>query len=224
MKALDHRRVAMMRRLASFGVLYEKAFARGSGGARLFQRLEQILAVIADERLSQLSGRTRAQGGKALRVHARADLLARLAAIRATTRLLAKQRRDVWNTFRRLRRPRDEELLALARSIAADVAPNERAFIDHNMPATFLADLRTAIERFDGVLTGRVEARTQHMTARTNIRETMSAAAALVEQLDAVVLNALGGDEIAMLAWRHSRRIPKPRGRPKTRRTPGPES
>jgi len=218
MKDVDTRRAAMMRRLSVFGVMYEKAFARGTAGANLFRRLEQTLAMIDAERLSQLSGRTHARGGKTRRMHARADLLARLAAIRATTRVLAKQRRDVSDAFRRLRRPRDGELVALARSIADDVAPNERAFIDHNMPATFLADLRTAIERFDGVLTGRVAARTEHMTARTNIRETMSAAAMLVQQLDAVVVNALGRDEIAMNAWRRARRIPKPRGRPKARK------
>ena len=224
MKDIDSRRLAMLERLFAFGLNRREAFAPGSAGAKLFQQLERTIEAIRNEVTLQYSGHVHASGGKGLRTQARAELLAQLAAIRATTRTIAKQRRDVSDKFRKLRRPRDQDLLTLARSIAADVAPNERAFIDHNMPPTFLAELRSAIDQFEGVLDRRVAARTEHMTARTNIRLTMSAAATLVQQLDAVVVNALRRDEVAMKLWRRARRIPKPRGRPKARRRPAPES
>ncbi len=210
-----------MQRVVAFGVQYRRSLAGGTAGARLFATLDEHVRAIQHEVDEQAEGRLRAGENTCTRAEARAALLAQLAAISATARALTKRRGDVAEHFRRLRRPRDYELLKVARSMAEAIAPNQAAFVDHHMSPTFLADLRAAIAAFERVQTARVDSRTRHVSATLNIRRALACAAETIRGLDAAVLNVFHANPLAMNAWQRARRVHGVPGRRK-RRTPPP--
>jgi len=225
MRDVDVRRCTMLERLCVFGERYRKAFLPGTVGHNLFAALRAHLDAITRAAVAQ-SAATRRSGRRAPRTDPKRVLLDQLDAIKAAT-LAARRRRDLPPVFARLRKPRDGDLAAIARSIADEATPNQALLIAHHLPATFLVDLQAAIAAFERTFAARIDDRSRRMTARADIRRLLVDAGAIARQLDVIVPNALGRGRGDVALWKDARRVEKKRGRPrrvKRRKAPVRES
>jgi hypothetical protein len=207
MNVHETRRYQMLKRVREFGVAYAEAFAPIEAAGRLFSAVDAAIAGVDDHAAAQRAGRRGAREHTAATAAARKALLTRLHAVRRTARVLALDESGVGTGFVMPKDPPDLMLIATARSFASAAEPFESAFISLALPATFIADLRAAMDAFEAMRRTDSTAVAARIRARLGIETAAAAGFAAVRRLDAIVPNHLRDNATAIAAWRLARHV-----------------
>jgi hypothetical protein len=200
------RRFLMLARVGAFGATYAEQFPAGSMGSQLFAIVRTCVADAAQHEVAHKSGRGEARRAMASVVAARRALRKQLDAIRRTAKALALDAPAFDRRFLLPRGNSDGRLLMAGRVFAQRARKRSSDFVAHGLPSTFLADLATAISRFEDAAHGRAANRRARTLATAGLKSSLDAAFAVVQRLDAVVPNVVEHLPAAMAAWRSARR------------------
>ncbi len=211
MNALENRQLEMFARVREFGVARAAEFPAGTLGQELFTTLSQVVANLETHATSQTSQRNEAKKTTASKTAVRETLLATLAALQRTAKVLALNDPGLENSFRLPRKVTDQSLLTAARAMVAKVTPLSAEFIRHELPTDFVAKLTAQITALEETITNRSEARSGQVTATASIGQMIDQGLALVQRLDAMMRNKYASEPQVMAAWETARRVTKPR-------------
>ena len=96
--------------------------------------------------------------------------------------------------FRMPRANSDQALLTAARAFADDAEPLKDVFIAHELPSTFLDDLRTEIDAVERAAQAQATGRELSAGAAAQIEAALETALTAVQRLDVIVVNRLRDD------------------------------
>ncbi len=106
----------------------------------------------------------------------------------------------------------DQALLNAARAFAADADPLRDAFVSHELPTTFLDELRARIAAFERALSERTTARGAHVAATAALDAALERGVTAARRLDAIVRNKFRDDPAKLAVWTtasHTERTPR---------------
>lgn len=207
MNDLETRRHEMFVRVRDFGTTHAVSFPVNTLGGEQYAVVRAAVEDLARASASQSSGVGSAQHATASRSVARAELREELQAISQTARAMALDDPGLENKFRMPRSGSDAALLTTARAFALDAAPLKDDFIKHELPATFLADLQTAIDDFERAVGSQNTNRETHVSATVSIDSTIERGMNAVRRLDAIVRNKFRDDAATLAAWESARHV-----------------
>jgi len=207
MKSLDVKKYNMLVRVRDYGAARADLFPPGSLGARTFTEIGTVVDRLNASVTSERSGRRAARQGVVSKAAARAGLRRALEAVSRTARGVALDTPDILGRFHMPDAQKDHELAAAARQFADEATPLAAAFVAHGLPESFVADLRGALATFERAIGGRALARETHVGARADIAAALDLAFEMLQRLDAIVENRVGGDPSALAAWRLARNV-----------------
>ncbi|MDQ3821509.1 MAG: hypothetical protein M3362_28045 [Acidobacteriota bacterium] len=148
MDDLTTRKYEAFLRVRELGNTYKNSIPAGNVAADLLDRLDTIIEEMRTHASTQASKMSTAlQGGKNKR-DGREELQRRLASMTQTAKSMDFTTPGVAEKFRAPRKLKDQDLITIARSFAADAVPLKSDFIKRGLPATFLEDLNREIEEF----------------------------------------------------------------------------
>lgn len=211
MNALENRQLEMLARVREFGVARAADFPAGTLGQEMFTTLTQVVASLATHATSQTSQRNEAKKNTTAKAAARETLLASLAALQRTARVLALADPGLEKSFRLPRKVTDQSLLTAARAMAATAAPLAGELTRHELPADFVTQLSAQITALEETITNRSEARSAQVTATASIGQTVEQGLEIMQRLGALVRNKYGTQPQVMAAWETARRVTRPR-------------
>jgi hypothetical protein len=226
MQDADRRTGDMFERVREFFAIRADSVTPKSRAEELLAALDEVIKDVNTHAAAQTSGKAAAQSGTQSKGAAREALIETLEAMRRTARAIALDNPAFVNNFRLPRgRLNDQELLAIARSFAADAAPVKDEFIHYDMPADFLEDLNADIESFEQACGAQNRSTDAHIAATAALSAALERGLNIVRQLDAIVRNKFRDDRATLAAWtsaRHIERAPKRKSAPT--QTPPPPS
>lgn len=183
-------------------------FPAGSKGGSLAASVKEELAGLAALDVARTVGASKRQQGTAGRGGVRASLRRRVAAVSDTAKTIALDRPDVKGIFVLAGKDgSDRTLIATARAFADAAASLVGLFVEYNLPATFVHDLRSdadSLEHYISLQTAGVGAR---VSSKTTADATLQRLNELAERLDTVVRNRYRDDPDKLAAWEHARRV-----------------
>ena len=200
------RKIEMLIRVRDFGVANSSSFAADSRAAKLFSSLSTVITELQTLSSNQASGTHSAREINTSLSLAREAVIEDLHAISLTARSLAHTAPGLENKFRRPRKIRDQELLAIARAFANDAEPLKAEFIALEMPASFLSDLEANIAALEAEMTDRHTTQNSKSAATTSMDSVLDRAVDIVQQLQAAVQNRFQTDDGLITAWRRASR------------------
>jgi len=222
MRDADRLAFESLGRMRDFGQTRTADFPAKSKGANLFAELADIVAELETHAAAQTAGKTSAQTGTMSKAAARAALLEDLEAIRRTARAIALDNPAFANNFRLPRgHLNDQELLATARSFAAEAVQYKDEFIHNEMPADFIEDLNADIESFEQATTAQHLSTEAHVAATQAFDTGLERGLNIKRQLDVVIRNKYRNDAPTLAAWLSASHTKRPdKHKAKTTDTP----
>jgi hypothetical protein len=211
MKRFDVHRYDMLLRVSAFGAAHRDLFPASALGGRMFAALGTAVRQLNGCVTAQAAGDGASREGAISKRAARAALREALVPIAGTARALALDTPGLDGKFRLRQTCSDHDLAITARTFAADAAALSRHFIEHGMPASFVADLRNKLEAFERSARDHVAARETRVVAGAGIESAMEAALTALHRLDAVVPNRLRDNPALHAAWASARRVTRMR-------------
>ena len=211
MNALENRQWEMFGRVREFGAARAADFAAGMLGQELFSALAQLMANLEAHATSQTSQRNEAKKSTASKAAARTTLLASLAALQRTARVLALSQPGLEKSFQVPLRMTDTKLLTTARAMAAAAAPLQAALTRHELPAGFLTTLQWQITALEDAIGQRSEARSAQVTATSSIGQAIEQGVTLVQRLEVLIRNKYAQEPQTLAAWETARHVTKGR-------------
>jgi hypothetical protein len=205
MNILKIRRYEMLVRVRQFGATHPDAFP--ALGTQMFGAVGAAVDALHQQGAAQVSSRGAAKEATATRATARAALLQALEAISQTAHALALDDPGLDKKFRVPISRNDQRLLAAARAFADDAAPMAGAFVAHNLPASFIDDLRAGIDRLEQAIQQQTAGKEAQAAARVGIDAAIADGFTATQHLDAVVRNRFRNDPATLAAWQSARRI-----------------
>jgi hypothetical protein len=212
MKDATTRRLETFIGVRQFGVTHAQSFPADSRGGEVLADINSTITEMESHASAQDSGKRASKEGTTLLAIARADLHADLEDIRRTARSMAHTIPGLADKFRLPGHARDQELLATARSFAADAAPLKAEFIRRGLPATFIEDLNADIEAFARAIDGREQKTGARIAATAAIDAAIERGMNAVRELDAIVRNLFRDDPATLAEWTsasHTERAPR---------------
>jgi hypothetical protein len=197
-------RYEMFQRVRDFGTAHRDVFPNGSAGAQAFAKVAD--AVAAFETHLDAKSTTAAQS-RQTKTTARNALKARMRGVIRTSRGVARVAADGRKALRMPVRRSDIALLTAARACVKAAKPIEADCMHLGLPATFLADLRDAIDDYERVIRDRRTHRDAAAAAQKGITAAIADGFAAIRTLDIVVTNAVEKDPERFAAWRRDRRL-----------------
>ena len=207
MNSLNTRRLEMLVRVRDFGAAHRDLFPASTQGGKMFAAVGSAVAALSEQAASQVSGFGTARGGSSSKAVARAALRERLDAIRRTARALALDDPGLDDKFRIPHSHSDQALLSAGRAFADDARPLVKAFIAHDMPATFLTGLDAELQEFEQAIHAHSVGKDRHIAARAGIDTAMEAGLTAVQRLEAIVANRLTADPVTRAVWDSVRHV-----------------
>ena len=207
MNSLNTRRLEMLVRVRDFGAAHRDLFPASTLGGKMFAAVASAVAALSQQAASQMSGRGTARGGSSSKAVARAALRERLQAISRTARALALDNPRLDDKFRVPQSNGHQALLSAGRAFADDAAPLLKAFIAHDMPATFLTQLNADLQEFERAIRDHAVGKDKHIAARAGIDTAIEAGLTAVQRLDAIVANRLHDDPTTLAVWDSARHV-----------------
>ena len=98
-------------------------------------------------------------------------------------------------------------LLAVSDGMIEAARAYESVFVQHGMPADFLAQFAAARDDLQRVLAARATEVTRHVAARAGVEAALSRGRLAVNRLDAIVRLGFKGNEAALRAWNSAKRL-----------------
>jgi hypothetical protein len=197
----------MLVRVGDFGVEQGGLFPSTTTGGQMFAAVAATVAELSQHATNQVKGGGTAREGVTAKAGARQALRSQLEKIARTARALAVDTPELHDTFWLPGTQTDQGLLSTARAFAAAATPLATAFVTHEMPATFLADLTTAIGQFEAAIHDRDAGKATHAAAQAGITAAIRSGMTAVRKLDAIVPNKLDHDPVALAAWEKTRHV-----------------
>jgi hypothetical protein len=189
----------MFVRVRNFGASVAGDFAPNGIGHQLFSTVAAVVGEIEAQASFKASGIGSARQGTITRAQARADLRDTLEAINRTARAMADVVPGLENKFRVPRNANDQQLLASARSFAADVVPFSADFTAHELPADLVANLNSDIAAMEAAIDSQSNAVGDHIAARAALDDAIGRGVDAVRKLGAIIKNKYG-EQVAKLA------------------------
>lgn len=183
------------------------SFPPGSFAAEMSEEINSVVQALGDALASQTSGLNSAQQATAAREAARQTLRADLQAITRTARAMALDTPGLENKFRLPRSGSDQALLAAARAFATDAAPLKAEFVRHEMPASFIEDLRAHTADLERAMGEQNTGRGTHISATASIESVIERGMNAARKLDAIVRNKFRDDPATIAAWDSARHV-----------------
>lgn len=209
------RRFEMLTRVRDFLSARADSFPQTSLGGQQLAILGQSVEDLSREAATQSSGISSEQQATVSKANAREALRDSMQAISRTARAMALDNPGLEDRFRMPRSGSDRKLLSAARAFAADALLFKDEFIRHDLPATFIEDLKADIADMERAIGGQNTGRGTHVLATAAIDEVIEGAMNAVRRLDAVVRNKFRDDPATLAAWESAchveRRTPTPR-------------
>lgn len=197
-------------RVRAFGEERAASFTTDSLGGEQFKIIAEVVETLNAAITAQTSGKSSVQQATSSRTGAREALRESMQAISRTARAMALDVPGLENKFRMPRSGSDQALLYAARAFLADAEPLKDEFIRHELPATFLEDLRADIANLERAMSGQNTGRGAQVTATASIEPTVERGMNALRRLDAIVRNKFRDDPATLAAWEHARHIERP--------------
>ena len=220
MNVHEIRRYQMLRRVRDFGAARREQFASTLLATRTFALVADAVSAVEQAASAHVRASRHGREHTILKAAARRTLMNQLQVIRRTVRALAIDAPQLLGTFHMPRAPRDLELVAVARAVAAHLAPLEREFIAHALPETFIVDLNRLIDGFEHAISRRHLLGGDSTKARVAIELAVARGFLAVRRLDAIVQNHLRGDAQALAVWHRARFVERSPGSARGRFVP----
>ncbi|MFN0121650.1 MAG: hypothetical protein ACKV2V_14245 [Blastocatellia bacterium] len=212
MNSHELRQLQMLRRVRDFGLTRVTDFPGGSLSGSLFTSLSRTITRLESEADTQTTSHGDGMKETAVRTSARKALEQTLMALYRTARAMSFDNPGLDNKFRLPRKSDDASLLEFARVAAATATPLTSAFIEHEMPADFLATLTTQTTAFTEAINAGTTARTTRTVATDSISRVIAEGMQTIIRLDAIVRNKYAGDPASLQTWKTIRRIGRAAG------------
>lgn len=212
MKDSATRRLETLIRVRQYGASHAATFPANSRGAEVLAEVDAAITELETHASAQHSGKSALSANTTLTASARAELREDLEAIRRTARAMSHATPGLEDKFRLPRSPRDQELLAAARSFAADVVSLKAEFVRRGLPADFVEDLNADVEAFAASIDGKAQKAGERVAATAAIDSAVERGVNAVRELDAIVRNTFRQDPAALAEWTsasHTERAPR---------------
>lgn len=216
------RRIQALVRIAAFGAARATDFPAASLGGQKFAEIKLLVTEL------DVLGEAQASAGGAARANvetkrvARNSLLQKMRAIRETSKAMEGERPGVSNNFRVPTNNGDEALVNTARAFIAAATPLKTAFIQREMPVTFLEDLNAVVDEFESVTNEQNINTGKRVGATEAVKSTLLRTAELVRELNPIVRNKYRDDAASLAAWNSAVHVERPPKPSKKRITPSP--
>ncbi|MGB7922629.1 MAG: hypothetical protein WCF57_05235, partial [Pyrinomonadaceae bacterium] len=194
--------------IRAFGTEDPTRFPAGTLAAELYASLLSIIEQVEATTSEQASGMRAFREGSANIEAARKQLHNFLKAISRTARTLDAP--GMTEKFRLPGRLKDQELLTLARSFAADAAPLKTEFVRRGLAADFLDTLASLIANFEAAITHRLDSKTTQVTATAALKDLIRQGMVIKTKLDAIVRNTYANDPATLAAWTSASHVERP--------------
>jgi hypothetical protein len=206
----ENRKRETIVRVRDFGTGHSSDFAANSLANQIFTQFATALTELDGLAASQASGASRE--GTSTREDAREELRRRMEAISRTARAIAIDTPGLEEKFRVPRGENDQILLAAARAFAADAVPFAAQFVAHELPATFIDDLKASIANLEAAIGKQSGAIGDRVGARAGIAAILDETMIALRKLDPIIRNKYANDPATLAEWTsasHIERAPK---------------
>jgi hypothetical protein len=207
MNSVINRTYEMFVRVLSFASERAGAFAEGSLGAETVAELKRVVEELTESATTQTSGLSSVQRATAERLAARESLRESMQAITRTARVMAIDTPGLENKFRLPRSGSDPALLQAARAFAADALPLKAEFLRHEMPESFIDDLKEDIAELERAMGQQNTGRGAHVSATASVESAAERGMNAVRKLHVLVLNKFREDPATLAAWESARHV-----------------
>jgi hypothetical protein len=211
-------RFEMFQRVVGLGNDEAARFTSNPYVTGLFDELGGVVADIQAHVDAQTTARASARQSTLGKSAAREDALDILTAMRRTSRSIPGQEEK----FNFSGVPKDQELLSLARTAAANALPVKAEFTKRGMRIDFLEVLQAAADTIEQSLSERAEQTRNHVNATATIDDLIEAGMKRVRELDTVMRNAFADDPGMLAAWLSASHVERTPRRPAPTPTPAP--
>ena len=184
--------------IRAFGADHLDVFPAASFAGGLFNEIEQIVERIDALAATQASSSGASIQGTASKNAARRALEELLDAISLAARAMSVNNPGLDAEFRRPQRGSSSALVNAGRAFLSDAEPLKAEFIKFGLQADFLEQLKTRIEQFEQAVGERNSKAQSRVSARAGLSQAVKEGLKLRLQLDAIVRNALHGDEAVL--------------------------
>jgi hypothetical protein len=124
--------------------------------------------------------------------------------------------------FRVPSRLKDQDLLSLARSIAADAAPIRVEFVRRGLSANFIDNLLIHITDFEQAVDQMIQSEETRIAATAAIKDLVKAGMDVLRQLDPIMRNVFVDDPATLASWGSARHIERTARPKRNGNTPAP--
>lgn len=227
MEDLELRRFEMFKRVEELGATYAPQFPPGTYGANLFSALSAVIKKLDNHFQAHISQRNIMKSGTVSKSVAKSALLVEMKSIRNNASIMEEEITGIEEKFSLPLKLKEQELLSLAKGFARHAALYEQQFIDHEMPADFLARLNAHIDAFETAIGLSASANDEQIANTAAVDDSIEQGMNLVDRIGVVMDNRFHDDKLIMQAWRTARhvdraRASKPKPKPDPETTPSP--
>ncbi|HEX8649624.1 MAG TPA: hypothetical protein VF708_02205 [Pyrinomonadaceae bacterium] len=218
MKDTQTRKYEAFLRVQEFGNNHAARIPTETIANELFTRLDEIIEQTNKHSSAQSSGLRAAREGGTIKEVRRAALHALLKGISRTAKSLPTP--GMSDKFRVPSRLKDQDLLSLARSIAADAAPIRIEFIRRGLPANFIDNLSTLITNFEQAVDQMIQSEETRVAATAAIKDLVQGGMNVLRQLDPIMRNVFVEDPATLASWGSARHVERTSRSKRTDKTP----
>jgi hypothetical protein len=187
----------MFQRVVGLGDEEAARFASNPYVLGLFDELRGVVTELQARAGAQTTGRASARQSTLSKSAAREDVLGILTAMRRTARSIPGQEEK----FNFGPDPKDQELLTLARTSAAEALPVKAEFIMRGMRTDFLEVLTAGADALEQSLSERADQTRTHVNATATIDDLIDGGMTRVRELDTIMRNVFEDDPGRLAAW-----------------------
>jgi hypothetical protein len=206
------RRHQMLTRVRNFGTTHSTDFPATNLGGQLFTTIAGVVTELDNHATAQTSASGAARQGTSSKATARAALRDRLEEINRTARALAMDTPGLDDQFRMPRGTNDQLLLNSARAFAQDAVAHSTAFTEHELPATFIADLNAEIANLETAIDEQLSSKSERVAATAAIDNALEEGMKALRKLDVIVRNKFRNSPAVVAEWisaSHTERAPR---------------
>jgi len=183
-------------------------FPANSKGGMLAASVREEYVNLTALATARAAGTSKRQQGTAGRRNTRQSLRKNVEAVADTAEAVARERPNVAGIFDLTGRDRsDQTLVATARAFADAAAPLVGLFVEFNLPATFINDLRAGADSLETYITLQEEGTGAGVNTTSSAEESYQRLADLIERLDPIVRNKYRDNPVTLNAWERARRL-----------------
>ena len=201
-------------------------FSTNSKAAALAATVKEQLASLAALDVERASSMGKRQQGTAGRQSVRENLRTLVKAVADTADHISLAHPDTKGMFRLLRtKQTDQTLIATARSFADRAAPFVGLFVEYNLSATFINDLRSMADTLESYISLQNEGVGARINANASAEEHLKRLNEALEGLNIVYHNKYHGNDSVLAEWKsayHLEAAPgtKSKAKSKKKKTP----